>query len=160
MPRFDGSTRRGGAQGIQGLIDGRWMSKRDGDSDDGHDRRMLLRAAEFYQDASAASQSECYRAAEWEALQKGWHVWKRRTVAAFLAKLPVAETTYRRYGRERFDNECGPYIERTYVDLPTNGMWQSDGHTLDVICQVGRKLDQKTGGWGANLRAATVDYVD
>lgn len=133
------------AQGIQGLIDGRWMSKRDGDSDDGHDRRMLLRAAEFYQDASAASQSECYRAAEWEALQKGWHVWKRRTVAAFLAKLPKAETTYRRYGRERFDNECEPYNQRSYASVKSNEIWQSDHCHMDIICRVGENVDPRTG---------------
>jgi putative transposase len=133
------------AGGIQALIDGRWMSKRDGDSDDGNDKRMLLRAGEFYRDASAPSQSECYRAAEWEAVQKGWHVWKRRTVAAFLAKLPVAEVTYRRYGRERFDNECEPYNQRSYASVKSNEIWQSDHCHLDIICRVGEKVDPRTG---------------
>ncbi len=48
-------------------------------------------------------------------------------------KLPVGVVKYFRYGNKAFEDECLPYIIRTYQDMESNEVWSADYHTLDFF---------------------------
>ncbi len=130
-----------GEKGRGGLMDQRWQ-RSDGPPPE---NPFTAEVARLYLSRERLSLAECWRLASQKALENGWKVSARRTVATFIAKIPLAERVFTREGEKAYTDQCEPFIERDYSTLAANEAWNSDHHKLDLWVETGKKIDPRTG---------------
>jgi hypothetical protein len=135
------------AAGMDGLADARWLRK-------SSDSARIARGEVSWADIARTDPFA-------EAFLAAWLTPRRRTIAIahtvaaevcaqgghparsyhwarrFAASIPPQLVALRRGGRDQFERDSEPYIERDYSGLAANELWCSDHHQLDVIVNAG-----------------------
>lgn len=121
-------------------MDGRWDRKCKTPADD----PFLAEVRRLYCSRERLSLAYCWRLACQKASEQGWPVIARRTVAKWIAKIPLAERVFTRDGPKAYADICEPFTECDYSAMAANEAWNSDHHKLDVWVFIGKEIDKRT----------------
>ncbi len=118
--------------GVAGLADGRMAHEKKGRQ---IDEKLWSVFTQWYLDENKRSISYLYT-----ILQK----WSKKenpdivlpseaTIRRAVSEIPDPVIKYFREGNKAFEDQCLPYIVRTYENITSNEYWSSDYHSLDLM---------------------------
>ena len=144
-------------QGLRGLQDRRMASQ----GVDISEHPFVVECLRLWLTQQRREVTVCHQVACDKAEERGWEIIPCKTVQTFIfgwSKRNPTEVQRLRFGREAYENNSKPFIDRDYSTLVSNEQWCSDHHQFDVWVQISAAhevTDPRTG----ELRQVPAQYA-